>query len=79
MTPPAMSSATHRPGNPLAGAVPRTRPVPRCPACADELDGGPVAYWCGGCRRRVMAADLDISYHPPVARPGRAVTHGGSR
>jgi hypothetical protein len=70
MTPPATSRATHRPGTSFAGAVPRTGPVPLCPGCAAELDGGPVAYWCPGCGRGVMAADLDISYHPPG--PGRA-------
>jgi hypothetical protein len=35
-----------------------------CPRCGAPLDGGPVVFWCSGCRRGVQAADLDVEYRP---------------
>lgn len=46
----------------------RTGPAACCPSCGTGLDGGPVAYWCAGCRRGVQAADVDITYHAPDRR-----------
>lgn len=48
----------------VAGAL----PVAVCPACAAVLDGGPVVFWCPGCRRGLHAADLDVDFRPGVAR-----------
>ena len=76
MTTTVTTAMTTRPGS-RAGAVARTRPVPRCPRCAGALDGGPVAYRCARCGRGVMAADLDTEYHP-AAPPLAATTIGGS-
>ncbi len=51
-------------------ALVRTSPQKRCPACAARLDGGPVVFWCPGCRRGVQAADIDEGYRPRVPRGG---------
>ncbi|GGO67096.1 hypothetical protein [Nonomuraea cavernae] len=42
--------------------------VKRCPRCATRLDGGPVQFYCAGCRRTVFAADLDHEFHALLRR-----------
>jgi len=44
----------------------RTQSAP-CPACRGPLDGGPVQYWCGACRRTVWAADLSTERQPAAS------------
>ncbi|MBO0817686.1 MAG: hypothetical protein J2P30_21360 [Actinobacteria bacterium] len=44
------------------------RPAAVCPACQAVLDGGPVVFWCPGCRRGLHAADLDVDFRLGVAR-----------
>ena len=61
--PRAAAAAGPRPASPW--------PAQWCPACGTGLDGGPVVFWCAGCRRGVQAADLDVEYRAPGLR-GRA-------
>jgi hypothetical protein len=41
-------------------------PATFCPRCKTRLDGGPVQFYCAGCRRTVFAADLDHETHVPL-------------
>ena len=46
----------------------RARPAALCPACRAPLDGGPVVFWCPGCRRGLHAADLNVDFGPGEPR-----------
>ena len=48
-----------------------TGPLParRGPSCGTVLDGGPVVFWCAGCRRGVQAAHQNTTGPPSSAVP----------
>ncbi len=62
-----------RPLLPIGDTQPtRVGPAKLCPSCRSVLDGGPVRFRCGLCRRAVMAADIDNEYRPPaIGDPSR--------
>lgn len=39
------------------------RPVSPC--CAKPLEGGPVVFWCTGCRHDVHGSTIDREVTPP--------------
>ena len=50
-----------------AAVIVRASPVACCPGCGAALDGGPVVFWCPGCRHGVHAADLEVEFR--LGRP----------
>lgn len=50
----------------LIGQPPATSPTrPKCPACGQPLDGGPIAFWCR-CGMSVQAGSLDHETRAPL-------------
>jgi hypothetical protein len=42
--------------------MPATLTRLQSPCCREPLEGGPVIYWCTGCRRDVHGSTIDREY-----------------